>query len=136
MDISVYSTGAFIPEDRSWLGDVDGTQATRSITMTPSLFTPATHFPRGVVKSGTLLAQVTAAGATQGLWGPYTPGANNGLQVPKGFLFNATAMRLGGPNVGAPLQERGVVIPARLPVNHGLDGAARTALAAHWIFRD
>lgn len=136
MDISVRSTGAFIPEDRSWLGDVDGTKVTRTITLAPALFTQALHFPRGVVKSGTVLAQVTAVGATQGLWGPYTPGANNGLQTPKGLLFNATALEVGGPNKAAPLQERGVVIPARLPANHGLDAAARTALAAHWIFRD
>lgn len=136
MDISVRELGVFMPEDRSWLGDVDGTQACRPITLTPSLFTPAVHFPQGVLRSGTLLAQVTAAGTTQGLWGPYTPGAANGLQLPRGFLFNSTPLQVGGPNIGAPLQERGFVIPARLPAGHGLDAAARTALAAHWIFRD
>jgi hypothetical protein len=136
MDISVRSKGVYTPEDRSWLGDVDGTQATRTITLAPSLFTPGTHFPTGWLKSGTVLAQVTAAGATQGLWGPYNAAANNGLQVPKGVLFNTTQLEVGGPNKGAPLQERGVLIPARMPANHGLDAAARTALANRFIFRD
>ncbi|MGK5677513.1 head decoration protein [Actinoplanes sp. URMC 104] len=136
LDISVRTGDAFIPEDRSWLGDVDGTQATRSITLNPALFTPATHFPNGVLKSGTLIARVTAAGATQGNWGPYTAGASNGLQTPVGVLFNTVRMSAGGPKVGAPLQERGVIRPNRLPANSGLDAAARTAMAAKWIFRD
>ncbi len=136
LDISVRSKGAFIPEDRSWLGDHDGTTVCKTITLAPSLFTKATHFPQGVVKSGTWVAKYTTAGALQGTYGPYTPGATNGLQTVAGVLFNSIALEEGGPNKAAPLQERGVVIPARLPANHGLDAAAKTALANRFIFRD
>lgn len=136
LDISVRSKSAFIPEDRSWLGDVDGTQATKTITLATSLFTAATHFPNGVLKSGTVLAKVTAVGATQNMYGPYNDALSNGQQVAAGFLFNSVAMETGGPNVAAPLQERGVIKPARLPANNGLDTAARTDLAARFIFRD
>jgi hypothetical protein len=99
MDISVRNKGVFIPEDRSWLGSADGTGVCKPATIAASLFTPAIHFPQGVLKSGTVLARVTAAGATQGLYGPYTVGANNGLQTPVGVLYNTTALEVGGPNL-------------------------------------
>lgn len=135
MDIAVRNKGVFIPEDRSWLGSADGTGVCRPATIAASLFTKAIHFPDGVVKSGTVLARVTAAGATQGLYGPYTSAANNGLQTPVGVLFNTTPLEVGGPNQAVPLQERGVIIPAKLPANSGLDAAARAALT-RFIFRD
>lgn len=245
MDISVRDTGPLIVEDRSWLGDVDGTQATKSITLATSLFTKATHYPDGVLKSGTVLAKVTAAGATLGMFGPYAGGTNEvqtvtitgsptggtvtlaldgettaaiaynanaaavqaalealsnvdagdvtvtggpgpgtpwvvtfggqyagtnmpqmtasgasltggsspaiavttttaggaaaataGLEIAKGFLFNSVRMTEGGANLGAPLQERGVIRPWLLPTNHGLDARARGQLRPHFIFRD
>ncbi len=70
MDISVRRTSSLIVEDRSWLGDVDGTQATRSVTLLISLFTKNTHYPNDVLKSGTVIARV-ASGVNEGLWGPY-----------------------------------------------------------------
>lgn len=70
MDLSVRKTSPLVVEDRSWLGDVDGTQATRSITLLMSAFTKNTHYPLGILKSGTVLAQY-ASGANVGLWGPY-----------------------------------------------------------------
>jgi hypothetical protein len=136
MDISVVQKGSLQVEDRSWLGSADGTGVCKPATLAPSLFTKATHFPNGVVKSGTWLAKVTAVGATQGLYGPYTPGASNGLQTVAGVLYNTTPMAEGGANTAVPLQERGVVIPAKLPANNGLDAGARTALAGRFIFRD
>lgn len=241
MDISVRSVSPLIVEDRSWLGDADGTQATRSITLATSLFTKATHFPLGVLKSGTVLARVTAAGATQRMYGPYAGRTNeiqtvtitggptggtftltydgavtaaiafnataaavqaaleglpnigrgdvlvtgaaggpysvtftgalagtdvaamvatgtltggvtpavavtvptaggsaavNGLEIPAGFLFNSIPLETGGPNKGAPLMERGFVIPAALPANAGLDSFAKTALGNHFIWRN
>lgn len=95
MDISVRRTSPLVPEDRSWLGDVDGTQATRSVTLAPSLFTPATHFPHGVLKSGTVLARVAAAGPSYGLWGPYAGRASEVQTVtitggPTGGTFTLT----------------------------------------------
>lgn len=241
MDLSVRKTSPLVVEDRSWLGDVDGTQATRSITLVTASFTKATHFPNGCLKSGTVLARY-ASGANVGLWGPYagrtsevqtatitgapaggtftltlngettagiaynatadtvraalealpslsagdvavtgvaggpytvtfggtlaganvaamtasgagftggtspgvtiataTPGgstATNGLEVPRGFLFNTIEMAEGDANKGAPLMERGFIKPWNLPANHGLDAAARQLMAAHFIFRD
>lgn len=75
MDISVRRTSPLVVEDRSWLADVDGTQATRSITLRTAAFTKATHFPNGVLKSGTVIAQYTS-GAYAGLWGPYAGSAS------------------------------------------------------------
>ncbi len=241
MDISVRKTSPLIVEDRSWLGDVDGTQATRSVTLRTAAFTKATHFPDGVLKSGTVLAKYTS-GSYAGLYGPYageasevqtatvtggptggtftltlngettgniaynataaavqaalealpsvsagdvtvtgsaggpytitfggtyagenvaaitasgagltggsTPGvtmatttagggtATDGLDVPRGILFNSIQMAEGDANKGAPMQERGFIRPAFLPANSGLDAAARDALGNHFIFRD
>lgn len=70
MDISVRRTSPLVVEDRSWLGDVDGTQATRSITLRVAAFTANTHYPEGILKSGTVLARYES-GTYQGLWGPY-----------------------------------------------------------------
>jgi hypothetical protein len=70
MDITVRKTSPLIVEDRSWLGDVDGTQATRTITLYAPAFTKNTHYPNGVLKSGTVLSRYTS-GAQAGLWGPY-----------------------------------------------------------------
>lgn len=243
MDISVRKTSPLIVEDRSWLGDVDGTQATRSITLLASAFTKVTHYPDGVLKSGTVLARFTS-GANVNLYGPYggraseaqtatitggptggtftltlngettaaiaynatadavraalealpsvqagdvvvtgsaggpytitfagayaganvpavtatpsltggstpgvtmatpTPGggtATDGLDVPRGFLFNSIQFEVDGAvpaRFGAPLQERGFIKPWLLPANAGLDAAARRALENHFIFRD
>jgi hypothetical protein len=240
MDLSVRRTSPLVIEDRSWLGDVDGTQATRSITLVTASFTAGTHYPDGVLKSGTVIARY-GSGANVGLWGPYagsasevqsatvtgaptggtftltlnaettaaiaynatadtvraaleglpslasgdvvvtgaaggpytvtfagtkagqnvaamtatasltggsTPGVTiatvtaggstgtNGLDVPRGFLFNSIEMALGDANKGAPLQERGFIKPAKLPANSGLDAAARQILGNFFIFRD
>lgn len=241
MDITVRRTDPLIVEDRSWLGDVDGTQATRSITLRTAAFTKATHYPMNILKSGTVIARYET-GAYAGLWGPYageasevqtatvtgsptggsftltyagettaaiaynataaavqsaltalpnvnagdvtvtgsaggpytitfggilagenvaaitasgagltggsTPGvtmatttvgggtAVDGLDVPRGFLFNSIQMQEGDANKGAPLMERGFIRPAFLPANHGLDANARQVLGNHFIFRD
>lgn len=243
MDISVRKTDSLVVEDRSWLGDVDGTQPTRSITLRTAAFTKATHFPLGVLKSGTVIARYES-GAYLGLWGPYAgqasegqtvtitgtptggtftltlngettagiafnaiasavesalealpslsaadvavtggpgPGtayvvtfggayagqnvaqmtasaasltggtspavavttttagggtAVDGLDLPRGFLFNSIQMAEGDANKGSPLQERGFIRPKFLPANHGLDANARRILGNHFIFRD
>lgn len=134
MDISL-TTDEYVVEDRAWLGSADGTDVTQGVTLDPALFTPATHFPDGHIPSGTVLARVTAAGATQGLYGPYTPAAANGLETAVGFLFNTTKVRQGGPRVGAPLHWRGVIRTAKLPANSGLDAAGQADLAAKFRFQ-
>lgn len=130
MDISVRSDDYQV-ENRAWLGSRDGTEFTETITLDTSAFTAGTHYPNGYVASGTVLGKITATG----LYGPYDNAASDGRQVADGFLFNSTPMRSGGPDVGAPLQWRGVIREAKLPANHGLDSAAKTDLAAKFRFK-
>lgn len=132
MDISVRTTGPFGAEDRSWLGSAHGTTATRTITLDVSAFTANTHYPKGYIASGTVLGRITATG----LYGPYAGAAADGREVAAGYLFNSTPVRAGGPDVGAPLLEHGVVDVSNLPTNHGLDSAARVDLAGSIIHRD
>lgn len=94
MDIAVRRTSPIIVEDRSWLGDVDGTQATRSITLLVAAFTKNTHYPNGLLKSGTVISQYTS-GANVGLWGPYAGQASEAQSVtitgtPTGGTFTLT----------------------------------------------
>lgn len=139
MDLSIRRTSPLIVEDRSWLGDVDGTQATRSITLVVASFDEATHFPAGVIKSGMVIGRYTS-GPNNELWGRYDNAATDGRQTAVGFLWNTLQVVDAHGNrsvrVGAPLQERGFIKPRNLPANHGLDAAARADLAAHFIFRD
>lgn len=92
--IQVLRTGPFIVEDRSWLGDVDGTPATRPATLLVSAFTANTHYPNRVIMSGTVLGQF-ASGPNVGLWGPYA-GATDEQQTvtitgaPGGGTFTLT----------------------------------------------
>lgn len=134
MDITLQPTETWTAEDRSWLGSRDGTEVTQTITLDTSAFTEATHFPNGYIPSGTILGKVTATG----LYGPYNNSASDGTEVAVGFLFSATKVRTGGPDVGAAIHWRGVIRAARLPraitETGGLDAAARTDLAAKfWI---
>jgi hypothetical protein len=94
MDISVRRTSPLIVEDRSWLGDVDGTQATRTITLRTAAFTAATHFPNNVLMSGTVLARY-ASGTYAGLYAPYAGDASEAQTVtitgtPTGGTFTLT----------------------------------------------
>jgi hypothetical protein len=139
MDLTVRKTSPLIVEDRSWLGDVDGTQATRSITLVVASFTANTHYPKGVLASGHVIGRYTS-GVNDGLWGLYVPGATDGRETAVGFLFNTLELVDPAGNasvkVGAPLMERGFIKEAKLPSTSGLDSAAKTDLAAHFIFRD
>src|ERR1044072_3614011 len=94
MDIAVRRTSPLVVEDRSRLGDVDGTQATRSITLLVAAFTKNTHYPDGVLKSGMVSSKFTS-GATSGLWGPYAGQASEAQTVtitgtPTGGTFTLT----------------------------------------------
>jgi hypothetical protein len=134
VDISLQPTETFFAENRSWLGSRDGTDVTQSITLNTSLFTANTHYPNGYVPSGTVLGRVTATG----LYGPYDNAASDGREVAVGFLYSNTKMRSGGPNVGAPIHWRGIVLAAKLPIasssTGGLDAAGKVDLAAKfWI---
>lgn len=130
MDITVRSE-TFAVENRSWLGSAHGTDATRTITLDTSAFTAGTHYPNGYIPSGTVLGRITATG----LYGPYNDALSTGQEVAAGILFNSTAVRSGGPDVGAPMLEHGMIIQAKLPTNSGINAAAVTDLAGRIVVR-
>lgn len=129
MDISV-RTETLLAENRSWLGSAHGTDATRTVTLDLSTFTPE-DYVNGVIPSGKVVGPITASG----LYGKYDAAASDGRQTAAGFLFNSTSATAGAKKVGAPLLEHGAVVEAKLPAGHGLDEAAKTTLAAHFIIR-
>jgi len=62
VDISPVTT-SYTPEDNSWIASAHGTDATETVTLDGAVgFVPATHFPTGVLPSGTAVAKVTATG--------------------------------------------------------------------------
>lgn len=127
-DITVRRS-AFQSENRSWLRGPDGTMPgdNPSIALNVSAFTPGTHYPNGFIPSGAVLGKFTATG----LYGPYTPGASNGLEVAAEILFSSVTIRSGATTVGGSGLHKGEIIPSKLPFQSGtgsLDAAARTAL--------
>lgn len=135
MDISLQPVETFTPEDRSWLASRDGTDVTQTITLSVATFTQSVHYPNGYIPSGVVLGRITG---TPELWGPYDNTATDGRQTAVGFLYSATKVRLGGPNVGAPIHWRGVIRASRLPLATtaigGLDSAGAVDLAIKfWI---
>lgn len=122
--IAVSKIGSYTAEDRSWIATDHGVDMTPSITLDVSKFTKATHYADGSVKSGTVLGKVTATG----LYGPYKSDATDGREVAAGHLFGTLPVE-GKTKVGGALYIHGLVTEARLPANHGLDAAAKTALS-------
>ena len=130
MDLTVRDE-VFAVENRAWLGSQHGTDSTRSITLDVSKFTADTHYPTGVIPSGIVLGQITDGG----LFGPYDPAATDGRQTPAGHLYNSTKVATGATRLGAPLLDHGAVVEDKLPTGHGLDAAAKTALAGQIRYR-
>lgn len=124
MDLTIETTTVTGLEDRSWLGSAHGTDSTQSDTLDAALFTAATHYPNGEIRSGTVLGRVTATG----LLGPYADGALDGRGTAVGLLFNTVRVRAANARIGVPVLEHGRVRVANLPANHGLDAAARVDL--------
>lgn len=118
------TTEWFGNDDQSWLGSEHGTQATETIVLDTSTFTPATHYPEGFFKSGIALGQITAGGK----FGPYDNAAADGREKLVGFLFSA----VGAPTVNTidpagALFVHGKVRESRLPV--AVDAAGKTDVA-------
>ncbi|MFJ2249438.1 head decoration protein [Streptomyces sp. NPDC087862] len=115
------TTEWFGNDDQSWLGSEHGTQATETIVLDTSTFTPATHYPEGFFKSGIPLGQITAGGK----YGPYDGAATDGREVLVGFLYSA----VGAPTVttidpAGALFTHGKVRESRLPVSVDAAGKA------------
>lgn len=133
MDISVQTT-QYQVEDRSWLLSEHGTEpgATPSVVLDISLFTKATHFPNGFIKSGCVLGKVTATG----LYGPYDDtAAGTGREVAAGILVSLVRVtRDNGTDatkVGGARLVHGFVDPAKLPytgVAGGIDANGKADL--------
>jgi hypothetical protein len=126
--------------DYTWLADYTGMEEAESATLHfASLNAAGTHKLENWIKSGTPLAKITAAGATKGQYGLYTPGETNGLQTHVGFL--KTELQLVDPVTGAnndPLTGAvlrfGQILYTRLPVT--FDPTAAGANKTQFIYRD
>lgn len=128
MDLTV-RTVAYQTEDHSWLGSAHGTEATDSIVLDLSLFTAGTHYPNGYIPSGMPVAEVTAVGANQGMYGPYNGALANGQQTNTGHLFTSIPVTAGQTRAAAARFTHGKVRVANLPANHGLDAAGQADVA-------
>lgn len=137
MDISVRTVPDFVGEDRSWLASQDGTQNPKSGVLAIPLFTKATHYPNGVIKSGTLVVKATS-GTHSGKYGPYDSTATDGRQnAANAFhLFNTTSVdwRSAAVYTGCPLLRRGFIREANLPANSGITSGAKTALVNRYTY--
>ncbi|MGA5869259.1 head decoration protein [Streptomyces cinereoruber] len=123
MELSL-KTENFGSDDQSWLGSSHGTQATETITLDTSTFTPATHYPDGYFKSGIPLGQITAGGK----FGPYDNAASDGRQTLVGFLFSAVqAPTVNTLDPSGALFTHGKVRESRLPV--AVDAAGKADVA-------
>lgn len=132
-DISVQSS-SLLDEDRSWLASAHGTDATRTVTLDLSKFTKNTHYPAGLLRSGTALGRVSASGK----YGPYDDAASDGRQVMVGHLFSTVDLQAATlPSyVGAALLEHGLVLETLLPTNHGVDANGKADVAGRIVYRD
>lgn len=123
MELS-FKTETFGSDDQSWLGSAHGTDATESITLDTSTFTPATHYPDGYFKSGIPLGKITAGGK----FGPYDNAAVDGRQTLVGFLFAAIkAPTVNTLDPSGAMLTHGKVRESRLPV--AVDAAGKTDVA-------
>ncbi|QHN26931.1 hypothetical protein GII33_14175 [Gordonia pseudamarae] len=86
--------------------------------------TPATHYPNGYIRSGTVVGIVEATGKA----GPYDPGASNGTEDAAGILFaDCRVIRSNGTtatHVGSGVLVHGFVDAAKLPFPIDAAGAA------------
>jgi len=127
MDLSIRRTETGT-EDQSWLGSAHGTNACRTITLDLSAFTKATHYPKGVLKSGIALRKLA-----NGLYGPWAAaGEGEDQNILAGFLFTTQRVHDGATRIGAPLYEHGRINTARLPIP--VPEAAQATAAGRIIF--
>ncbi|AQW55289.1 head decoration protein [Streptomyces violaceusniger] len=118
------TTEQFGSDDQSWLGSAHGTDATETIALDTSTFTPATHYPDGYFKSGIPLGRIT----TGGKYGPYDNAATDGRQALVGFLFAAVKAPTDNTiDPAAAMLTHGKVRESRLPV--AVDAAGKTDVA-------
>ncbi|MFD9282788.1 head decoration protein [Streptomyces mirabilis] len=124
--ILAQTSESFGSDDQSWLGSAHGTDATETISLDTSLFTPATHYPDGYFKSGIPLGAITA---TPGKYGPYDNAAVDGRATLVGFLYAAVkAPTVNTIDPSAAMLTHGKVRESRLPLGN-VDAAGHTDVA-------
>jgi len=107
-------TTSMVQDDRSWLIGTHGTDMTPSILLDVSAFTAGTHYPNGVIPSGTILAETVAGGS----YAPYDPAnTTTSLGVAVGVLFSAVAVDVldNTHDATGAMLIHGYVSEARLP---------------------
>jgi hypothetical protein len=110
-------------DDQSWLGSKFGTDATDTVTLDPSLFDAATHYPNGFIPSGLPLVK-------QGS-GRYGPAAADATEC-DGHLFRSYTPIQPGQTAAQPwdrvaILTVGKVVASKIPV-------VPTARAPHVIY--
>jgi len=119
MDITPVTT-SYTPEDNSWIASAHGTDSTETVTLDGAVgFVPATHFPTGVLPSGTAVAKITASGK----YGLFDNAAVDGRTVFVGFTVGAVTISA-TKSVGAAILTHGKVTESRLPF--AVDASAKT----------
>jgi hypothetical protein len=119
-----------VSDETAWDASSKGDGTTRSIKLDVSAFSSSNHYPNGYLKSGICIAKNTSPG----MWEPYANGGDNGTGDAVGFLHKRVKVSSGTATPGGALKWEGVVKTSELPTNHGMDAAAKTALAAHFLF--
>ena len=116
MDISPVTT-SYTPEDNSWAVSADWVE---TVTVDGAVgFVPATHFPTGVLPSGTALGKVTATG----FYGLFAAAAVDGTGVFVGFTHGDVTISA-TKKVGAAIVTHGQVKESALPFV--VDASAKT----------
>ncbi|HEY8881924.1 MAG TPA: head decoration protein [Dermatophilaceae bacterium] len=107
MDISPVTTSN-TPENNSWAQSLDWVE---TVTIDGAVgFVPATHFPAGVLPSGTAIGKVTASGK----YGLYDEAAVDGRTVFVGLTHGDVTISA-TKSVGAAMLTHGQIREARLP---------------------
>lgn len=133
MDLAVRSFGPWSPENFSWLGSAHGTDSTQTITLVKSLFAAKSYYTDNqLIPGGVAIGRITAAGATQDMYGPYDPAAADGRETMAGHLFTTKSVTGSGLYIGAALLHHGVVRLSKLTAitaDHGVDAAGQADVA-------
>lgn len=121
--IAPRTTGSFAVDDPSWLGSAHGTDATETGTLDVSRFTENTHYPNGVLPSGTPVGKVTATG----LYAPYSTSGSDGADVLVGFTISPVKIEAGMTRTSVAVLTHGRVVEANLPFPVDANGKADAA---------
>lgn len=128
VSIAPRSVGTAVTDDPSWLGSEHGTDAPETGTLNVSLFTAETHYPNGVIPSGTPVGKVTATG----LYGPYLTSGSDGADVLVGFTVAPRTVESGVTRIAVGILTHGRVVESRLPI--AIDANAKADVAGRIRF--